>query len=487
MCFYSLYSYRVVSFFSCHLYAGFFSVVPCFWGFCVQTCCRENTIFCVFACTGFGNDFLGVSVSFSSVGGRSVWRIGGLLVCCGAGRDVRAVLGVLERPAPSFYWLVVLQPLKWGRRVVTGLSAVFCADGACLGMGRGQDGWVVRESIRLSSEEQGALVATYLEGRLCAESSRGRSRVSASSRAKVEEGSRALSLLVESLLPLVHVIADEHVVSRFGHEWGEKEREDARGEAMVAVMEALNQYDKERTGKVHQWVAQQVRLHLSGLEYDNAGGSKPREWRRVARVAFTEIEKRQREGLSTATKDISVGVYEHFYNETCASVRNANPEMTVDEVDKAAKERLSRQSLTKAITKEMSSILETSRMCASLDAEIDEDGSSLYDTVCDTTDRIENTDPAYVVREVLGTLSESDIDCVLSVSGGSVPQAESAAYANRHGLTVAQARVELRAMGSRVTAPHAQFAALGNVLFHEQGGQDSYEDVLSLAYDRVVG
>ena len=344
---------------------------------------------------------------------------------------------------------------------------------------------MIKEYVKLSAEEQGALAACYLEGRACEESSRSRSRVSALTRSKISAGRDALSLLVESMIPLLNVIADEHVNSRIGHEWGDKEREDAKSEALLAAVEALSKYDSERSTRVHQWVAQQVRLHLSGLDYDSAGGLRPREWRRVSKVAFTEIENRKREGKSTATKDVASGVYEHFYNETFSSIQLVSPHLSYDEVDKATKDRLSRQSITRAITKDMAVILETSQLSTSLDAETDDDGGTMYDTLSGDFDNSTHMDSAKIVRDMLGTLSEDDIDCVLSVFEGFVPQAESSAYASRHGLTVAQARVELRGMSARLTAPHAQYAALAQVLFDREEDNEDYESLMLSANMRL--
>jgi hypothetical protein len=344
---------------------------------------------------------------------------------------------------------------------------------------------VIKECVKLSAEEQGVLAACYLEGRACEESSRGRSRVSASVRSKISAGRDALSLLIESMVPLLGVIADEHINSRIGHEWGDKEREDAKSEALLAAVEALGAYDPERSTRVHQWVAQQVRLHLSALDYDTAGGLRPREWRRVSKVAFTEIENRKRDGKSTATKDVASGVYEHFYNETFSNIQLGSPHLSHEEVDKATRERLSRQSITRAITKDMAVILETSQLAASLDAETDEDGGTMYDTLCGDFDNSVQMDSSRIVRDMLGTLSEDDIDCVLSVSGGSVPQAESSAYATRHGLTVAQARAELRGMSARLTAPHAQYAALAHVIFDREDVTEDYESLMLSANIRL--
>jgi len=74
---------------------------------------------------------------------------------------------------------------------------------------------------------------------------------------------------------------------------------------------------------------------------------------------------------------------------------------------------------------------------------------------------------------------------VLSVSGGSVPQAESSAYATRHGLTVAQARAELRGMSARLTAPHAQYAALAHVIFDREDVTEDYESLMLSANIRL--
>jgi hypothetical protein len=344
---------------------------------------------------------------------------------------------------------------------------------------------VNKDFVKLSSGEQDTLVECYLVGAQCEREAAGRSRVSAADRGRIADGRRALSVLVESMIPLLNLIADEHVNARIGHEWGEKEREDARSEAVVAAIDAIAKYDSTRSVHVYQWVAQQVRLHLSGVDYDTAGGLRPREWRRVAKVAFTEIEKREAEGKSTATKDIADGVYEHFYSETFANILTSNPSITQEEADKATRERLSRQSITRAITKDMAAIIESSQTSVSLDAENDDEGSTLYDTIESLDDARTSHSPQEVVRKLLGTLSEEDIDCVLSVVDGSVPQCESGIYASRHGLTVAQSRNELRSMSARLTAPHAQFAALSRAAACRHEETRDYDEIVSSAQGRM--
>jgi hypothetical protein len=314
----------------------------------------------------------------------------------------------------------------------------------------------------ISNEDQKKLVAAYQASRAAAEVATLSGKAVDKKRAAAAEpkGTKAASDLMECLSPLVRVIADEQTTQRLGHEWGLKEREESRAEAMVVAMEALSTYDSSKGVEVSQWVSKQVRQHMTTLEYDSGGGARPREWRRVAKVAHTAIEKRKAAGLSLSTKAISDDVMAYFVSETYARVIAENPEMTEEEAMSAVHSRLSRQSILRVITNEMPELLMTSAGAVSLDCPLSEGEGDLHDQVQGSLETSVDDDPVAIVRSMLGTMHDTDVDSVLMLKGDVVPQEAATAYASSQGITMADARVELRGIKSRMTAPHAQFAAL---------------------------
>jgi hypothetical protein len=287
-----------------------------------------------------------------------------------------------------------------------------------------------------------------------------RGSAAATAQKAVRDGERAAVELFESLRPLLNTIADEYTKHRLGDEWARSQRDDMRSEAAVTAFEALASYSADRGTSVSQWVAREVRNHLTTIEFDPGGGTRPREWRKVAKVTHMIIERREAEGLSKTSTSIQDAVWNYFFQETCARIEEADHFLTLEEVHSKAKARLSRQSITRAVTRELNEIISSSSGALSLNVPNVSGDGEMLDSVAD--DKIDGAllTPELAVRKLLSTLDEEDTLLALSASGGVVPQESSRAYASKYGIAVGSAREELASMSGRVLAPHAQFCAL---------------------------
>ena len=344
----------------------------------------------------------------------------------------------------------------------------------------------------ISNEDQRKLAAVYQQGRAAATAALLSGKAADKKRATVAgaRGRRAVSDLMDGLAPLVRVIADEQTTQRLGHEWGLKERDESRAEAMVVAVDAISTYNPAKGVEVFQWVSKQVRQHMTSLEYDSGGGARPREWRRVAKVAHTAIEKRKAAGESLSTKAISEDVMSYFVSETYARLLEERPELTEEEALSAVHARLSRQSILRVIANEMPELLATSAGAVSLDCPSSDGEGDLYEHLQGSMETSVDDDPVAVVRSMLGTMHDKDVDSVLMLKGDVVPQEAANAYASSQGITTADARVELRGIKSRMTAPHAQFAALAEEvdwMFEPESETPELMDELLAGYRARLG
>jgi hypothetical protein len=229
-------------------------------------------------------------------------------------------------------------------------------------------------------------------------------------------------------------------------------------------------------------VGREVRNHLTTLEFDSGGGTRPREWRKVAKVGHAVLDSRNVRGLSTTDEVLRDEVWNHFFHETCNRIMEAEPNLSFEEVEKKANDRLSRQSITRAVTRELGEIIATSGGAVSLNVPTDAEDGELIDTVPGAPDKGEGDSASSIVRRLLSTLDDDDAELAISAQGGAVPQSSSRAYAEKYGMNALEARSELASMSGRLTAPHAHICALWEGLEAQLEASHSQdcEDVLSV-------
>lgn len=313
------------------------------------------------------------------------------------------------------------------------------------------------------ASKQAELASVYQKGVQASEllsSSRMRGSAATAARRAVRAGEAALVEVLASLEGLLVLLSDEYSKGRLGDEWAFAVREDVRSEALVAAIEAIGAFSVDRGTSVPQWVAREVRNHLTTLEFDAGGGTRPREWRKVAKVASAVIDARSRGGGEASGVGLRDAVWERFFSETCARIMEAEPQLTIEQVEAKAKARLSRQSISRAVNRELGEIVATAGGAVSLHTPSPSEDGELLDTIPGEVGSDGPADVATVVRMLLGTLDEDAVEAALIGQGQAVPMNVSKAYADRWGMTNAQARGEITGLSARLTAPHAQFCAL---------------------------
>lgn len=318
-------------------------------------------------------------------------------------------------------------------------------------------------TVSIDPDHQALLVAAHQRGVLAGamlSSHRLRGSAATTARKAVSHGEIAAVELFESIRALINTIADEYTKNRLGEEWARSQRDDMRSEAVVAAFEAIASYDPDRGTSVSQWVGREVRNHLTTIEFDPAGGTRPREWRKVAKVAHMVLERAGSDASLRTPTGVQDAVWNYFFQETCTRIEEANPELTTDEVQTKARARLSRQSITRSVTRELTDIMATAPGALSLNTASPSGEGELLDSIADGNCNTELLTPELAVRKLLSTLDDEDISLALTSSGGVVPQDSSRTYATKYGITLASARAELASMSGRVSAPHAQFCAL---------------------------
>lgn len=360
--------------------------------------------------------------------------------------------------------------------------------------GRALCGWVgtvVGVSICVSgtdgvlAERQAVLAGAYQRGReaavlLAAGGVRGvRLR---EARAAVAAGDVACAELLESLNGLLIVVTQECLNKRLGEAGALREHADALSEARVVALGAIAKFSFGLGVAVYTFVAWEVRTHLKSLDFGAGGGCRPRGWQKVEKVASAMAAS----GVPV-TKD---SVMAHFVSSTAERIMEKSPELSESAVESLARTRLSKQSITSAIG-ELSQVVLFSGGCESLDSKFGADGESLYDTLGDPSLVAGGTTPATLVRDLLSTLSAEDVDGVLAVTGERVPNDAARSFSARHGVTLCDARAELRSGRARLIAPHAQFAALWSALGSQFDGSvhgaDDVLDVLDAHRARSLG
>jgi hypothetical protein len=338
-----------------------------------------------------------------------------------------------------------------------------------------------RKGVQQTPLEQVELAGRYQRGLQASEliqTASLRGRALSEARKAVRDGEIAAVGLVESLTGLTNLIADEYARGRLGEEWARAEREEVRSEALVAALQACREFASDRGASLSQWVGREVRNHLTTLEFDSGGGTRPREWRKVAKVGHAVLDSRRVRGLATTDKVLRDEVWNHFFQETCNRIMEGEPGLTLDEVEKKAHDRLSRQSITRAVTRELGEIIATSGGAVSLNVPTDTDDGELIDMVPGAPDKGGDMSASSVVRRLLSTLDDEDAELAISAQGGPVPQASSRSYAAKYGMNALEARSELASMTGRLTAPHAHLCALWDGLeaqldaIHADGGTD---------------
>jgi hypothetical protein len=269
---------------------------------------------------------------------------------------------------------------------------------------------------------------------------------------------RLISEVVDSIEGLLRALVVERT-SSMGARWRQQVFDDLLGDARVIAMESLTSWSPQGGAGVAHWVAGSVRRSLRATDMSHGGGTMPREWRQVSTVAHAIMDESVYEGRILGTTELTERVQQAFQHKTRKSVMEKHPEADQSAVDRLVHDRLSRQSINRAL-KEVPEILAASSGSVSLDA-VQPDGVSLYDQLSEgrpDADELEN-EFAGVVSQLLQGLPASEIAVLYArYSSGTEPTVTE--LAETFGIGKPQVKAILRKGAARVVAPHAQWCRL---------------------------
>lgn len=318
-------------------------------------------------------------------------------------------------------------------------------------------------SADVSSDVQNQLAASYqrvieLEDQLADRTLTGRARTAA--RRELRGRELHVAGLMTSLERLVKVITKEAARSRLGTHWARQELDDLHQDGMVAALEAAKSFDPERGPSVSQWVAREVRHALSGLNIEAGGGTRPKSWNRVARLAHGILASAENRGERLTMRQLQQSVMERCQEQTTKRIRATKPDISHADVEALCHDRLSRQGLIAAIN-ELPLVLTTSGGALSLDAPAGDDGPSLHQQVGGRMAAAEEDEEAAetfrMMRVALEGLPALHVYAVQAHCRN--PSRPWRSIAEEVQMDWTEVKAAVRTGLARVTSPHAQFAS----------------------------
>lgn len=309
----------------------------------------------------------------------------------------------------------------------------------------------------LTAEQQAALAQSYQRFLWVREALEVTPRGARTARLRRELRRREshVAALTASLERLVIKIVDDKARRRLGARWARQVRDDLVADGMVVMLEACKQFDPRRGPNLATWVARELRHHLSGLEPGSGGGTRPRQWRRVAAVAHGLRAAAALRGETLSYDDLQAQVLAEFSAETEASIRAKNPGAGDDEIARLVHDRLSRSSTLNAVAS-LADVLASSAGTYSLDAPVaSSDGTTTYaEMLAGVTDDEELPADAVALNEILAGLPAVYLEAVREYCND-ISYRDIAATL---GVEWTDVKRMVRVGVARVNAPHAQFA-----------------------------
>jgi hypothetical protein len=269
---------------------------------------------------------------------------------------------------------------------------------------------------------------------------------------------RLATEVLESLEGLLRSLVTRRSAT-LGSSWAHSAYDDLLCEARVAALEALTTWRPGGGSRVSSWVASCVRRALERYDVRSGGGILPREWKSVARVAFSIKNGADAAGEHLSADELRRRVEESFWSKTRAQRMVQHPDADEAEIDRLVHDRLSRQSLIRAFN-EISEIMVAAGAVDSLDY-VDDTGTALIDKIAD--DRVDPFEPELdetsIVDLLLRGLPAREV-AVLHARYASAKETTVAELAASFDLDKPVVKAILLKGAARVTSPHAQWCRL---------------------------
>ena len=287
----------------------------------------------------------------------------------------------------------------------------------------------------------------------------------------VTKGDRAMEHLCASCWRLAWLIVREQAQRRFGRDKATDLLPDLMGEANGALVQAVRDFDPEKTPSFHTYAAQVVRNHTRMVLGRDGYLKLAPAWVRIKRISAARIPELTTElGRVPTKEELQNSLLEYclvWANDKLTEEQQELPEPQRQELRMA---KLRKQGMLGAI-RDIDDVLVAAQTPVSLDAPVGADGSAtLGDLIpgagdSELFDHIELKDLRRVIGESLAALNERERDVIIRRFGldGAEPST-CAQLGEVYGVSSERIRQVERAALAKLASPHGQFAGLASFL-----------------------
>lgn len=341
---------------------------------------------------------------------------------------------------------------------------------------------------QLSAAAQAELHRDYLSGRRAAEALRhgGLSRAEARrANAAVERGAWAQNHLVGSNAKLVMLIARENLEDRYGRDRVHDMLPDLVAEALVALTQAVVDFDPERCPTFSTYAARRIRDHVRMMLTKEGPLRLAPSWSRLKRIAAVRIPALQtRLGRAPTREEMQADLLSACLEWAEKRLTPEQAALPMPERRAAMMDKLRKQGMLGAI-RDLDDVLVATQSVTSLDSPIgDGNGSTLGDLISGgdggVSDGIEHEELHRDLMQALAELTERERQILMHRFG--FVDGTNWTYqriADNHNVTAERIRQIERNVLARLASPHGQFNTLASHLpsqFDAAPPEDGEED-----------
>jgi len=280
--------------------------------------------------------------------------------------------------------------------------------------------------------------------------------------------------LCASCWRLAWLIVREQADERFGRDRSAELLPDLMAEANLALVQAVREFDPERTPKFATYAARVVRDHTRVVLSRDGYMRMAPSWNRVKRIVSVRMPELVHElGRNPTTEELQADLLERCMEWAERKLTDEQRDLPEAQKRQLCLTKLRKQGMLGAI-RDVEDVMQAAQTVTSLDQRIgDSEGSA---TVGDfgaqpdqdsLLDSIEMTDLRQALLAALRTLPEREQEIVLLRYGFDGSEGWTyAAIADRFNVTSERIRQIEKAALARLATPHGQFAALGDFLMN---------------------
>lgn len=278
--------------------------------------------------------------------------------------------------------------------------------------------------------------------------------------------------LCASCWRLAWLIVREQADERFGRDRASELLPDLMSEANLALVQAVREFDPERTPKFATYAARVVRDHTRVVLSRDGYMRMAPSWNRIKRIVSVRMPELVHElGRNPTTEELQADLLERCMEWAERKLTDEQRGLPEPQRRQLCLSKLRKQGMLGAI-RDVEDVLQAAQTVTSLDQRVgDSDGSATVGDLVAQPDQdslldsIEMSDLRQALLAALKTLPEREQEIVLLRYGfdGSEGWTYSA-IAERFNVTSERIRQIEKAALARLATPHGQFAALGDFL-----------------------